>query len=173
MNLAPNMVIDLELQIATTETPLPDQAQFELWLSIALQDVTSEAAIAIRLVDETESQALNSQYRGKDKPTNILSFPFELPEGLPAEAANGMLGDLVICAPIVQQEADLQQKPIMDHWAHLVMHGALHLLGYDHIEEQEAERMEALERQLLGQLGIPDPYLLKNTEQTITDTQEP
>jgi probable rRNA maturation factor len=130
------------------------------------------AAIAIRLVDEPESQALNSQYRGKDKPTNILSFPFELPEGLPAEAADAMLGDLVICAPIVQQEAKQQQKPIMDHWAHLVMHGALHLLGYDHIEEQEAEQMEALERQLLEQLGIPDPYLIEKREHSLTDAQE-
>ncbi|MGL5337628.1 MAG: rRNA maturation RNase YbeY, partial [Aeromonas veronii] len=94
-------------------------------------------------------------YRGKDKPTNVLSFPFEAPPGLELP----LLGDLVICRQVVEREAEEQGKPLMAHWAHMVVHGSLHLLGYDHIEDEEAEEMEALERDIMQELGFADPYL--------------
>ena len=113
-----------------------------------------EYELTIRVVDEEESQSLNSQYRGKDNPTNVLSFPFEAP----AEIELDLLGDLVICAPVVGKEATEQSKEEIAHWAHMVIHGTLHLQGYDHIEDEEAEAMEALEVKILSALGFPDPY---------------
>jgi probable rRNA maturation factor len=106
------------------------------------------------LVDEPESRALNERYRGKDRPTNVLSFPAELPEELDIP----LLGDIVICAPLVAEEASSQGKPVEAHWAHLVVHGVLHLLGHDHQLESEAREMEALEVELLASLGFPNPY---------------
>ena len=100
---------------------------------------------------------LNKEYRGKDKPTNVLSFPFDDMAGLPEEETR-LLGDLVICAPVVRKEAKKQDKRPKDHWAHMVVHGTLHLLGYDHIEEAEASEMEALEARILEQFGIKNPY---------------
>lgn len=114
----------------------------------------SEAELSVRIVDEDESQALNLQYRGKDKPTNVLSFPCELPDGVELP----LLGDLVICAQVVAKEALEQGKVLHAHWAHMVVHGTLHLLGYDHIEDGEAEEMEAIEIQVLLELGYPNPY---------------
>ena len=127
-----------------------------MWASTALQGRTEfeEPELTIRLTDDEESQALNSEYRGKDKPTNVLSFPFEMPPGIPLE----LLGDLIICVGVVEQEAKEQEKTTEAHWAHMVIHGCLHLLGYDHIKDDEAEEMEALERDLLASLGYPDPY---------------
>ena len=106
-------------------------------------------------MDEGESQSLNHSYRDKDKPTNVLSFPYEQAPGMYVP----LLGDLVICAPVVIQEALEQEKPVEAHWAHMVLHGVLHLLGYDHIETDEAEQMEKLEVTLLGKLGYANPYL--------------
>ena len=108
------------------------------------------------VVSETVSQTLNDQYRGKNKPTNVLSFPAEIPEFVESE----LIGDMVICAPLVQKEAEQQNKSLQDHWAHLTIHGCLHLLGFDHIEDEEAEQMEAIEIKVLQQLGIANPYLL-------------
>ena len=108
----------------------------------------------MRLVGREESRQLNGQYRGIDKPTNVLSFPADLPGdiGIP------LLGDLVICAPLVESEALEQGKAVLDHWAHLTVHGILHLLGYDHQDDSGAREMESLEIRLLQELGVPDPY---------------
>ena len=111
--------------------------------------------MTVRIVDEAESHELNLNYRGKDRPTNVLSFPFECPD----EVELPLLGDLVICRQVVEREAQEQDKPVMAHWAHMVVHGSLHLLGYDHIEDDEAEEMESLEAQIMTGLGFADPYL--------------
>jgi probable rRNA maturation factor len=146
--------LELDIQRACTSLELPDDASFRLWAGLALQ-AYGDHELTIRLVDEAESQSLNREYRHKDYPTNVLSFPADLPPELNIP----LLGDLVICAPVVEREALEQRKPPKAHWAHMVIHGCLHLTGYDHMEEDEAEEMEALERQLLGHLGIADPYL--------------
>ncbi len=148
------MSIDLDVQIASENKQLPDQRQLLQWVEQALNNVRENAELTIRIVDEAESQTLNNDYRGKNKPTNVLSFPFEGPEGIELD----LLGDLVICAPVVAQEAADQQKEIHNHWAHMVIHGTLHLLGYDHIEDDQAQEMESLETKLLAQIGIADPY---------------
>ncbi|MBE8168369.1 MAG: rRNA maturation RNase YbeY, partial [Shewanella sp.] len=148
------MKLDLDLQIATDENQLPTQAEFELWAHTALKPHLSEAELTIRLVNENESQQLNKDYRGKDKPTNVLSFPFEVPEGIELP----LLGDLVVCVNVVKTEAVQQNKPLKSHWAHMVVHGCLHLLGYDHIDDNEADEMESLETQLIESLGFDNPY---------------
>ncbi len=143
----------LDLQLATKAGALPARADFETWAETALED-EPRRGLVIRVVDEAESRALNRDFRGRDKPTNVLSFPFEPPPGVPSDH----LGDLVICAPVVAREAAGQGKPPAHHWAHMVVHGVLHLRGFDHLEPEEAEEMEARERALLTRLGIPDPY---------------
>lgn len=134
----------------------PADEQFRAWVSAAVEN--RPVSLSIRLVDEAESRQLNARFRGKDQPTNVLSFPVGLPapvvEALPARP----LGDLAICAPLVATEAEAQGKPVEHHWAHLTVHGVLHLLGHDHQQEAEAEAMEALEVSLLDRFGIPDPY---------------
>ncbi|WP_407661370.1 rRNA maturation RNase YbeY [Methylomarinum vadi] len=145
----------LEIQIATEMTELPDSDQFQQWVDAALGDSETDNEIVIRVVDEDESSQLNQQYRHKSGPTNILSFPFEAPPGMELE----LLGDLVVCAPVVAREAKRQQKKLLDHWAHIIVHGVLHLLGYDHIDDADAERMESLEINILQQLNIRNPYL--------------
>ena len=149
------LTLELDLQIACDSAPgLPSQAQFQCWAAAALTGRRQEAELSIRLVDEAESQSLNRDYRGKDKPTNVLSFPAELP----AELELPLLGDLVVCRQVVEREAAEQNKAAHDHWAHMIIHGTLHLLGFDHIDDDDAERMETLEIVLLGQLGIDNPY---------------
>src|SRR5690554_4031165 len=138
---------------------VPDEKQFHAWAETAwLGESPSE--VTIRIVDNDESRELNRQYRGKDKPTNVLSFPFEAPAGITMPLA----GDLVICAPVVEKEFQEQRKEPVAHWAHMVVHGMLHLQGYDHIEDNEAEAMEALEVRLLAQLGFANPYEAEETE---------
>ncbi|NLQ16044.1 rRNA maturation RNase YbeY [Marinomonas sp. M1K-6] len=150
--------LELDLQIATAETTnLPSEADFRLWVEKALADSDEEFEVTIRIVDEEESHALNHEYRGKDKPTNVLSFPFEAPPGLELP----LLGDLVICAQIVAKEAKEQNKELLHHWAHMTIHGILHLRGYDHINDDEADEMESIETELLASLSISDPYLIK------------
>ncbi len=152
-----NLLLDVQLAESIEQlNTLPTEEQLSLWASTALLGRTEfeEPELTIRLTDEEESQALNSEYRGKDKPTNVLSFPFEMPPGIPLE----LLGDLIICVGVVEREAQEQAKTTEAHWAHMVIHGCLHLLGYDHIKDDEAEEMEALERDLLASLGYPDPY---------------
>jgi probable rRNA maturation factor len=147
------MSVELELQIASAEAGLPARGDFQQWVSAALLSDCC-CSVAIRLVDLDESRQLNRVYRGKDMPTNVLSFVSETP----VEIADNCIGDLVICAPVVMQEAVQQHKPSHHHWAHMVVHGMLHLQGYDHEEQDEAEKMEQLEREILAKLGIPDPY---------------
>ena len=148
------MIIDLQMA-CEQETGLPTAEQIEQWATAAVQPQSNEVEMTVRIVDEAESHELNLNYRGKDRPTNVLSFPFECPD----EVELPLLGDLVICRQVVEREAQEQDKPVMAHWAHMVVHGSLHLLGYDHIEDDEAEEMESLETQIMMGLGFADPYL--------------
>ena len=149
----------IDLQIACTPTELPTTEQFQLWVDTALAEVSSKPdsdfELTIRLVNSEESQQLNNQYRGKDKPTNVLSFPFEVPDGIELN----LLGDLIICIEVMKQEAQQQNKALFEHWAHLVIHGCLHLVGFDHINDDEAQEMESIEISILEKLGINNPYL--------------
>ncbi|QKJ86373.1 rRNA maturation RNase YbeY [Paramixta manurensis] len=146
----------LDLQIASESAAgLPAEADFQRWLEAVLPKFQAESEVTIRIVDEAESHHLNLTYRGKDKPTNVLSFPFEAPPGIELP----LLGDLVICRQVVEQEAQQQEKQPDAHWAHMVIHGSLHLLGYDHIDDDEAEEMEALETEIMLALGYSDPYI--------------
>ena len=148
------MAVELDLQLAEEHESTPPRESFEAWAGIALAD-RQDAELTVRVVGREESRALNKAYRGKDAPTNVLSFPAELPEGIELP----LIGDIVICAPLVAEEAGQQGKAPTDHWAHLTIHGVLHLLGYDHQDDAEAEEMESLETRLLATLGISDPYL--------------
>lgn len=143
----------IELQIETSAAH-PELEQFQQWVDAALATHEEDSEIVIRLVDDAESTELNQQYRHKAGPTNILSFPFEAPPGM----AMDLLGDLVICAPLIALEARQQNKLAMHHWAHITVHGVLHLLGYDHVGDQDAEQMEALEIEILSTLNIANPY---------------
>ncbi|CAM4308786.1 rRNA maturation RNase YbeY [Vibrio agarivorans] len=150
------MSIALDLQLAVeNESTLPTQLQFQQWLEAAITLFHPQAEVTVRIVDEQESHQLNHEYRGKDKPTNVLSFPFETPPGIELD----LLGDLIICRQVVEREAQEQNKPLHAHWAHMVVHGSLHLLGYDHIEDDEAEEMESLETEIMQKLGFEDPYI--------------
>lgn len=148
------VILDLQLACAD-ENHLPAESDFQRWLEAAVTPFQPESEVTIRLVDEAESNELNLTYRGKDKPTNVLSFPFEAPPGIELP----LLGDLIICRQVVEQEAAEQGKTVEAHWAHMVVHGTLHLLGHDHIEDEEAEEMEALETEIMLALGYPDPYI--------------
>jgi probable rRNA maturation factor len=147
------MTIELEVQRAVSCNGLPDDEQFRLWVETALRELAT-AELTIRIVDRAESRRLNHQFRGQDTPTNVLSFAAELPE----EVDSDLLGDVVICAPLVAAEALDQNKPAQAHWAHLTLHGVLHLLGHDHQESAEAAAMERIEIDLLESLGIANPY---------------
>lgn len=150
------MSIELDLQLAVEdETGLPTYEEIHHWLSTAVLQFQPQAEVTIRIVDEQESHQLNFDYRGKDKPTNVLSFPFESPPGMELD----LLGDLIICRQVVEAEAPEQNKPVTAHWAHMIVHGSLHLLGYDHIEDDEAEEMESLETEIMQSMGFEDPYI--------------
>jgi len=142
----------VNLQLACDAGDIPCATDFEHWAAAGLQQPQGE--LSIRVVGRGESQAMNRNYRHKDKPTNVLSFPYEAPVQVPSH----YLGDLIICAPIVTEEAAAQNKSVASHWAHMVVHGMLHLQGYDHENDQDAEIMERLERQIMGKLGYSDPY---------------
>lgn len=147
-------MLELDLQLASNGQH-PAEADFRRWCELALRQRSDDSELTIRLVDEDEGRELNRTWRHKDYATNVLSFPADVPDeflDIP------LLGDLVICVPVVEREAAEQGKTPEAHWAHLVIHGCLHLLGYDHIEDAEAEEMESLERDLLAELGYPDPY---------------
>jgi probable rRNA maturation factor len=145
----------VDLQNVCDSDKLPPAELFQQWVDTALNSVTEQIfELTIRLVNCSESQQLNKQYRQKDKPTNVLSFPFEVPEGIELN----LLGDLIICSQIVEQESKDQNKALFDHWAHMVIHGCLHLLGYDHINDNDANEMEALEVEILTKLSIANPY---------------
>lgn len=148
--MSSNPIINVQRRVTAAGIPAP--STLRTWALAALEGATP-GEITIRVVAEEESAALNGKFRHKPYATNVLSFPYE------AEAlSEPVLGDLVICAPVVAREATEQNKDPHAHWAHMVVHGVLHLLGHDHIQEDEAERMEAKERQILARLGFPDPY---------------
>ncbi len=158
--------LDVSVGYALPRKGVPAAASFRKWVSAALEGRIREADLAVRIVDTDEGRALNRHYRGRDYATNVLSFPAELPEGLPKNVTFPLLGDLVICAPVVAREAREQGKPLAAHYAHLTVHGALHLLGWDHADDRDAEAMEALEREVLAGLGIDDPYRIEDGDDT-------
>ena len=148
-----------------SEDPAPDPDSMRYWVETALADRIAEAELAIRIVDEVESCELNTRYRGKPNATNVLSFAADLPDIVPIP----LLGDIVICSTVVLREAREQDKQVRAHWAHMVIHGTLHLLGYDHESEDEALIMEAIESELITSLKFPAPYST-NTTNTIIKT---
>jgi probable rRNA maturation factor len=148
--------LDVSVSYGLPRAGLPAALSFRRWVAAACEGRIRKADLALRIVDTKEGLALNRHYRGKDYPTNVLSFPAELPEGVVMPLP--LLGDLVICAPVVAREAKEQGKPLNAHYAHLTVHGTLHLLGLNHEDEREAEAMELLERRILAGLGISDPY---------------
>lgn len=148
------VAVEMELQVACESPGLPTEQQFRQWVVAAIETENLPVELVIRIVDETESQALNLQFRSKDRPTNVLSFPFEVIPGIEVNH----LGDLVICSPVVSREAREQHKPVESHWAHMVVHGLLHLQGYDHQHERDAVTMESQEIRIMAQLGYADPY---------------
>ena len=162
MNLA------LDMENASSSLKVPDEQSIHQWVCAALAEINTggkdDIELSVRVVDEAESAELNQRYRHKQGATNVLSFPADLPDSLQLP----LLGDLVICAPIVEREAHQQEKSLDAHWAHMLIHGSLHLMGYDHIDDRDAEEMEQLETKIITSLNFPPPY-----EQSpgATDTQ--
>jgi len=144
----------LDVQFSTSVDTLPDEAAITRWVELVVCELPQSVSLCVRLVDEEESQDLNNRYRMRDAPTNVLSFPCDNHD----EQDVHILGDIIVCAPIVLIEAREQGKIALDHWAHLVIHGVLHLLGYDHQTSDDAERMEQLEIKLLQKLSVDNPY---------------
>lgn len=164
------MTLELDVQIAHSVASVPTVAVMRDWVAAALDaaniDTSANLELAVRIVDEAEIQALNVQYREQDKPTNVLAFPAGDMAGLPTDAEH-VLGDVVICGPVVEREALRQNKPPAAHWGHMLVHGTLHLLGYDHQTESEARAMEALEITIVGQHGYPDPFAAPGQSPTL------
>ena len=152
------MPITLDLQIAYQSEHIPEEEDFQRWVNSALLTYNKAFELTIRIVDNEESRNLNYQYRQKDKPTNVLSFPFDVPDGIELD----LLGDLVIAADIVKDEANQQNKSLSSHWAHMVIHGCLHLLGFDHISEDDAIEMETIEIAIMDRLGFNNPYEIQD-----------
>ncbi|MDO3382909.1 rRNA maturation RNase YbeY [Gilvimarinus algae] len=148
------MACQVDIEIQVDDESLPSDDEVHRWVAAAVADRRPQAEVSVCIVDASTSAELNGRYRGKDSPTNVLSFPADLPE----ELGLALLGDLVICAEVVAREAREQGKPAAAHWAHMLVHGTLHLLGYDHIDEHEAEQMEALETDIITGLGFAPPY---------------
>ena len=150
---------EIDVQTASDAPGIPDDSDIRRWICNALDGAgcRSGCEVSVRIVDADEMQALNLEFRGKDKPTNVLSFPAGEFAGLPADARRS-LGDLVVCAPVLHAEALAQRKALSQHWAHILVHGTLHLLGYDHLDDAGANDMESLERRILAAEGLPDPY---------------
>ena len=146
------MAADITVQFATAEPSVPAENEILHWAGRALAPDDAGGEITIRITDENEMQSLNNRWRHIDSPTNVLSFPLH-------DAGCPLLGDIVVCAPVVRREAAQQAKALNAHWAHMIIHGILHLMGYDHSETGEAKIMEAKETALMQELGFPDPYL--------------
>jgi probable rRNA maturation factor len=153
--------LDVSVGYAVPRTGLPAAVSFRKWVAAALEGRIREADLAVRIVGTKEGRALNRHYRGKDYATNVLSFPADVAEGvkMPKGVKMPLLGDLVLCAPVIAREAREQKKPLAAHYAHLTVHGALHLLGWDHDNDTDADCMEQLEREILAGIGVEDPYL--------------
>lgn len=157
------MKLTIYMDNASSHQDIPDEPSVQQWVDAALSNQKGEAELSIRVVDEAESSELNLRYRNKQGPTNVLSFPADLSESLQELLLEEslqlpLLGDLVICAPVVEHEAQQQKKSLKAHWAHMLVHGSLHLIGYDHMNDQEAELMEQLETNILTNLDFPPPY---------------
>ena len=152
--------ITVDLQVASDAGSVPDEGAIRGWIAAALDRVGQDGVteVSVRIVDEDEGRQLNQSWRGRDYATNVLSFP-AMDEGLPPEVPRP-LGDIVICAPVVEREAAEQRKQVSDHWAHLIVHGALHLAGFDHEADADAAEMESLEKEILQAGGVADPYFL-------------
>ena len=148
------MTLIVDIQMASASEEAPDPQSIERWVGAVIGNQRESTELSVRIVDEEEGQSLNEQYRGSSGATNVLSFPFEneSPELLP------LIGDIVICAPVVAKEAVEQNKALNAHWAHMIIHGVLHLLGYDHQNETDANLMESLETDIMQGLGFPPPY---------------
>jgi probable rRNA maturation factor len=148
------MTLIVDIQMASASEEAPDPQSIERWVGAAIGNQRESTELSIRIVDADEGQILNEQFRGSTGATNVLSFPFEneSPEPLP------LIGDIVICAPVVLKEASEQNKTLNAHWAHMIIHGVLHLLGYDHQNENDANLMESLETEIMQGLGFPPPY---------------
>lgn len=146
-----NVTIDLQ---NTTKHTLPSLQELHAWVDIALEDKTSNHTLCLRVVDPDDIQQLNHQFRNKNKPTNVLSFPNQAPP----EISEGFMGDIVVCAQIIEDEAKAQRKPLFAHWAHMVIHSTLHLQGYDHQTDSDAHVMETKEITLMKELGFGNPY---------------
>ena len=160
-NFTMSAVVSVDLQVASAVGSVPDEAVVQSWVQdvVSEMDIGKECEVSIRIVDEQEGQALNQQYRDQGNATNVLSFPVDNPsvQYLPADVPR-TLGDIVICGPVVEREAIEQNKQVQSHWAHLLVHGTLHLLGYDHEDDAEALEMEAIETRILARRGVADPY---------------
>jgi probable rRNA maturation factor len=152
------------IQYATKNTAAPLRTELRRWAKRTLKDHLPTAEMTIRIVDLEEMTELNSTYRHKNKPTNVLSFRFDMPEDITLDTP--LIGDIIICAAVVEQEAALQQKPLDAHWAHMVVHGTLHLLGFDHEIENDAVIMESHETVILKALGYNDPYHIHHGKET-------
>ena len=159
------VIIDINRDCATV--PSPDDALFQHWADITVQELSrtgsgpgsdKPVSLSLRIVDAAESASLNQTYRQKPYATNVLSFGSDLPAAVLAELDEIPLGDLVICGPVVADEAVLQGKTDLAHWAHMLIHGSLHLMGYDHIDDRDAEEMELLETKIITSLNFPPPY---------------
>lgn len=159
------MNVTVELAGSHSGRNTPDLARFREWIHCTLthgcqaRSLPDNPVVSIRLVDEEESADLNSRYRNKTGSTNVLSFPATLPEDMQVLLQQSPLGDLAICAPVVEREAGEQRKPVLAHWAHMTVHGTLHLLGHDHQNSEDAESMERLECRILESLGFNNPYI--------------
>ena len=149
--------LEVSVSYGLSRAGLPAAVSFRRWATAACEGRIRRGDLAIRLVDTKEGRALNRHYRGKDYATNVLSFPADVPDDVSLPFP--LLGDLVICAPVVAREAREQGKPLAAHYAHLTVHGVLHLLGLDHENEREAAAMEQLEREILAAMGYDDPYV--------------
>lgn len=154
---AQNTRIDLQWQ-CSMQPEFPADDQIRHWAAAAVGDVHNGSELVIRVIESSEMQAANRDWRGRDKPTNVLSFPAELPDEFLAEAGISHLGDILICADVLVDESAEQNKTLHAHWAHIVVHGVLHLQGYDHVQEHEAVLMEQREIEILDRLGYTNPY---------------
>ncbi|MFI4957219.1 MAG: rRNA maturation RNase YbeY [Gammaproteobacteria bacterium] len=162
------MSIEIDIQIASEFKPLPSEEQLTRWATAVLEQQQHPGSLTLRIVDEAEITELNHHYRGKQKPTNVLSFPMEAPSeeelALLGES-DALLGDIIICAPIVAAEATAQGKTVEAHFAHMVVHGTLHLLGYDHVTPALADIMEPLEIEILSSMQFANPYEVKKSHE--------
>ncbi len=150
------MTAKINVEYMSNASELPAEAMIAHWAQAALQGHERYVEVGVRIVDESEIIELNQRFRKKAEPTNVLSFPFEDPPGTQTD----VLGDVVVCAPIVSSQAQTEGKPLSAHWAHMVVHGIMHLRGYDHETPEEANAMEHMETRILEGLGFPDPYAL-------------